>query len=47
MKSNQQNKPAIIYQSLYLANLLFCPALYTIRHSVITIMSASILSGFF
>jgi len=25
MKSNQQNKPAIIYQSLYLANLLLVP----------------------
>ncbi|PCI53471.1 MAG: hypothetical protein COB45_10570 [Gammaproteobacteria bacterium] len=27
MKSNQQNNPAIIYQSLYLANLLLVPAL--------------------
>lgn len=27
MKSNQQNKPAIIYQSLYLSNLLLVPAL--------------------
>ena len=25
MKSNQQNKPAIIYQSLYLSNLLLIP----------------------
>jgi hypothetical protein len=25
MKSNQQNKPAIIYQSLYLSNLLLVP----------------------
>jgi len=25
MKSNQQNKPAIIYQSLYLSNLLVVP----------------------
>jgi hypothetical protein len=25
MKSNQHNKPAIIYQSLYLANLLLVP----------------------
>lgn len=27
MKSNQKNKPAIIYQSLYLSNLLLVPAL--------------------
>jgi len=27
LKSNQQNKPAIIYQSLYLSNLLLDPAL--------------------
>ncbi len=27
MKSNQQNKPAIIYQSLYLSNLLLIPLL--------------------
>jgi archaellum biogenesis protein FlaJ (TadC family) len=27
MMSKQQNKPAIIYQSLYLANLLLVPAL--------------------
>jgi len=26
VKSNQQNKPAIIYQSLYLSNLLLIPA---------------------
>jgi len=25
MKSNQQNKPAIVYQSLYLSNLLLVP----------------------
>jgi len=27
VKSNQQNKPAIIYQSLYLSNLLLIPAI--------------------
>jgi hypothetical protein len=27
MKSNQHNKPAIVYQSLYLSNLLLVPAI--------------------